>query len=544
MCVPMPGRSEHPVNNIERKPHPLAPWLVLLACILAAGVFSVKAGKDYSWDLRNYHYYNAWAFLHGRLDIDVLPANIQGFINPLIELPFYALVSAGLSDYAVGFAMGIPAGIATWLVWLITGRLMGACEGWRRPQAMVFRALATACAVSGAAGSVQWGTSSGEWPVTCIVISALYLALSPADPVPRRGRYAVGPLLGIAVGLKLTALPFATAVALVYACREWADPSPGRARRLLVFVIGGIVATLAALAPWGIELWVRYRNPLFPYFNGVFKSDMVEKTNWRDARFLPTSAWEFFRLPWDLAFHREARYGDSILRDRRVLMGCVACIVVAATWAWSPRRRSRMAANLAWAPAGVFAVALVAWSLTTAIYRYAIGLEIVACLAVLAAVASLSERAGPAAWARLLVFLPILGTSVVSLGRSPFNGGAYFQETYPSIPAGSLVINYVPEDPPLAYLSPSFGTSVIVVKPMSNISRGHLNPWFQVRIHDIIQAHHGHVFLIAAKPWTKGMLLYLHGQGLAPDATVPCGTIRSQSFQLPDYVCELRRISP
>jgi hypothetical protein len=39
----------------------------LAACILASGLASVRERLDVNWDLKNYHYYNAHAFLEGRL---------------------------------------------------------------------------------------------------------------------------------------------------------------------------------------------------------------------------------------------------------------------------------------------------------------------------------------------------------------------------------------------------------------------------------------------------------------------------------------------
>ena len=48
-------------------------WLVLFAAI------SVLNGPDGSWDLRNYHIYDPFAVLHGRLHQDLVPAQLQTF---------------------------------------------------------------------------------------------------------------------------------------------------------------------------------------------------------------------------------------------------------------------------------------------------------------------------------------------------------------------------------------------------------------------------------------------------------------------------------
>ena len=68
---------------------------LLLAAMLLAGTASVLLlRQDANWDLQNYHFYNAWAFVHGRLGWDLAPAQLQTFHNPLLDLPFYGMVAA------------------------------------------------------------------------------------------------------------------------------------------------------------------------------------------------------------------------------------------------------------------------------------------------------------------------------------------------------------------------------------------------------------------------------------------------------------------
>ena len=37
------------------------------------GLLALLMGQDADWDFRNYHWYNAYAFLNGRFTIDFLP---------------------------------------------------------------------------------------------------------------------------------------------------------------------------------------------------------------------------------------------------------------------------------------------------------------------------------------------------------------------------------------------------------------------------------------------------------------------------------------
>lgn len=65
--------------------------------VLAFGCISMFLGKDDGWDFLNYHWYDAYAFLHGRLGFDVAVAHQATYFNPLIHLPFYWLATAGTS---------------------------------------------------------------------------------------------------------------------------------------------------------------------------------------------------------------------------------------------------------------------------------------------------------------------------------------------------------------------------------------------------------------------------------------------------------------
>ncbi|WP_062605453.1 hypothetical protein [Caballeronia calidae] len=60
--------------------------------------------------MRNYHLYNAFAFLHGKLSIDLAPAGMQNYFNPLLKVPFY-LMAMPLPAMLVGFVMGVVHGL-------------------------------------------------------------------------------------------------------------------------------------------------------------------------------------------------------------------------------------------------------------------------------------------------------------------------------------------------------------------------------------------------------------------------------------------------
>src|ERR1700734_3631580 len=85
---------------------------VAIMCLapFAFGMLAVALGQDANWDLRNYHWYNAYAFLNGRDGFDLLPSQTPYFYNPALDVPFYLLathVPAKVAGFALGFVQGL-----------------------------------------------------------------------------------------------------------------------------------------------------------------------------------------------------------------------------------------------------------------------------------------------------------------------------------------------------------------------------------------------------------------------------------------------------
>src|SRR2546423_11295898 len=97
----------HP-DSKDRLRTPL--WIAI--ALLGSGYASLRMGQDVVWDLKNYHLYNPWALLNGRLDVDIAAAQLQTYYNPVLDLVFYGLTRLIRSARAVAFVMGWWTGIA------------------------------------------------------------------------------------------------------------------------------------------------------------------------------------------------------------------------------------------------------------------------------------------------------------------------------------------------------------------------------------------------------------------------------------------------
>ncbi len=87
------------------------------------GFISLVMGPDSYWDTRNYHIYNAYAFLNGRVGFDLAPAMMQSYFNPLLDVPYY-LMAMHWPPRLVGFVMGTMHGLNFVLVFKIAQEVL------------------------------------------------------------------------------------------------------------------------------------------------------------------------------------------------------------------------------------------------------------------------------------------------------------------------------------------------------------------------------------------------------------------------------------
>src|SRR5215470_11643374 len=207
----MPGESSMPawpsiLSTIERFGPPSWPMVSLTLCTWNA-LLAVLRGKDLNWDVLNYHFYNGYALLTGRLDQDLAPAQVQTFFNPLMDLPLY-LAIVHLPPVLVGAVYGFVQGLSGVAVWLV-GRATLPIEDRRRREW-----IALGLAFLGGLGTINVGELGGGMGDNLVCIPVLF---SMAILLQLRRRFETGPIVvlvgwavvagaisGAGAGLKIT----------------------------------------------------------------------------------------------------------------------------------------------------------------------------------------------------------------------------------------------------------------------------------------------------------------------------------------------------
>jgi hypothetical protein len=466
---------------------------VLAAFIVLAGAESIRLGQDGNWDLKNYHYYNVYAWLTGRLAWDVAPAMMQTYHNPLLDLPFYAMVQANLPPRLISFLMAIPAGIAAYFLLRIAAVLFP--RGTENSR--LWAGLAVAIGITGAAGHAVIGSTMNEWPPAALLIAAVSVLVSAAarrEGPSTRELALAGVLAGIAVGGKLTYGMYALALVIAMMSFGTLRERAGRAFALGCFIVAGF---LAAYGFWGVVLYREFASPVFPYFNDLFKSPYWEPNAFFDRHYGPRTWRQWIFFPFYFSWN-SWMVGEINFRDFRFPV----LFALAIAWGfkryatWRMAETSAAAADprdRAWRFVAVFVLAsYLAWLKLFGIHRYLVPIEMLTGPLILGAALQLVSGARERRWAvGVLAFLVIVSTFKGSWGRLDYRD-RYFEIAAPAIGKNALVI--LGEYHPMAYVAAFMPAGARFVSPSNNFLQPHQQNLLATRIRDLVAAHRGEIY--------------------------------------------------
>lgn len=387
-------------------------WLVPVGF----GILSYVLGQDSSWDLRNYHLYNAYAFLNGRLTVDLAPAQMQSYFNPLLDVPYF-VASQSWPAPLLGFLMGCLHGINFLLVLFIARAVVSPRDSQRLP------VLLALVGCIGAGFLSELGNSMGDNTTSLLVLGGLVVMLGNWHRLcdDRRRSFGIvvgaGALVGAGVGFKLTNAIYL--VGMVGACAVLPAGLAVRARVMAAFCVSAAIALAILDGYWWWKVWHTFGNPLFPQFNAIFQGPLAREIATGDTRWLPRSPLEFLLWPFLMTLRPE-RVGDSPLPQ--LIWG----LLYAAVLAWGARAIKRRFAGKSAVETNAgdpllarrddyivlfICLSFVTWMLVFGVYRYLIAAELLAPLALWVVL----RRLSPAQWHPRLTTSALIASSVVVL---------------------------------------------------------------------------------------------------------------------------------
>jgi hypothetical protein len=257
--------------------------LSLLFSLFLTGSYATyymnRTGLDRNWDRAMYHDYVARALQHGWLSQDWLAAGLNTWISPFGEWPL--LISEHLfSPNLGGKVLGIMCAVATTLsVWILAKEVFpGISEGG-------YVIGATLLSITSPFFLGEIGTTFQNWLTTPFILFGIQQLLRANRKGVWRNNVIAGGCLGVAVAVKTTNFIYLLAALCLYLFLIIGKKQSKRKIRKAFtgFVLGSSLALVPFIA-WSSYVYSKVKNPVFPFFNAIFKSPYYAYVNFRDLR--------------------------------------------------------------------------------------------------------------------------------------------------------------------------------------------------------------------------------------------------------------------
>ena len=483
--------------------------LFLLFFMFCCGIFGMLAGQDLNWDILNYHLYIPHAFLNGRFYTDVMPAGIHTFLNPLLDVPYYLMVRY-LNDWPelIAFIQGTTSGVLILVVYKICLLFLKESEG--NMQA----GLAALIGLTGSMGLSQLGLATNEVPMAVMLVTSFYWLMKFFFVSPRSLSLVFWSafVAGAAGGLKYTGAPFVLALTVVFFINlRWSEKP---FKTFLIFAGAGILGFFVTNGYFMWRLWSEYQNPVFPFYNEIFKSPYFENINFDEYRFYPRFAAQWLFYPFYWIFNSRWVVSECVVSDPRMAMGYISFFVLLVVMLCKKipfmYNKRMFASLLAYVAVGYFI-----WLHTYSILRYIVTIEVLCGILIMASIRVFTRYRVAAVLGTLIVLCFWNLTEYPNWGRDAFSQKAVEMQDLPEVEDNSMVVYF---GQPMAFMSMFFKEDTKFVGgikfPVSKypffyrakaVQRNPLpKMYYEYRMDDKIKqaiaSHDGPIYIVAV-PW-------------------------------------------
>lgn len=350
--------------------------VIALLSIGASVARTVVGGQDLNFDLQTYHYYLGYSAFVDRFALDFLPAGFQGYQSPAPYALLYWLDAAGMPPV---FNASIHAAIHALnlvLLFLLAQSLVGTSATSRD------RVMVAAFWLLGAIAPMYWhlvGTSYADLLASVPVLAGLWLtarALRGAGLLDRSALWRVGAgaaLAGAATGLRIHNAIYVAGLLCALSLVRFSS----RQEKLRALGVSGCAAFagwLLCFAPWGQRVYREFGNPLFPFFNGVFRSPDFPAANLPLTAFVPDNLHDLIALPFRMATYDYWVYVEGRVPDVRPALLILCLAACALLWLFRRRRDDGGPAQERRVILVFFAASSLLWLVTSSNGRYGVAL--------------------------------------------------------------------------------------------------------------------------------------------------------------------------
>jgi len=244
--------------------------LIYIIFLLISCFVSYKYYRFPDWDFYSYHFFNGWAFLNNRFNYDVMPCAFRSFFNPILDaLNYIAIYRLNNHPLILVLYSGIKWSVFVFIAYKIYDFVFKSDKNKFIP--VIFCTI-----LAGSSPMLLYALSfeSTDIQPAILVLGGFYLFIKTIFNNSSKFRYYLifmaMLLVGMAVGLKYVSVSFAIAFILSIICLYKKIENPKKT--VFVMFLGLLIGFIITDGYWMYFLYSKFKNPVFPYFNNIFKS--------------------------------------------------------------------------------------------------------------------------------------------------------------------------------------------------------------------------------------------------------------------------------
>lgn len=470
-------------------------------------------------DFNNYHYYLPWAFFNNRTFTDIALAMENSYHNPLIDMQYYFMVKYFNNNLTVYYTYtGLFYGLLLFVFYKI-------CRLIFKSEQKIELFLSIIIAMTGFATLSQVGTSSNEIIVSTMIMTSTYLLYKEIFILnkERWNKFILaGFIMGVALGLKLTVVIYCVSMGITLIVFHKKLQTP--VKTICLFALSGLLGFLMVNGWWMLILYEHFGNPVFPYFNNLFKSPYYafEFLTYKD--FYKKTLSDYFLFPYEASFQfSEQITAETPMLDVRLALGYTLLWIVLITGIFRRNLQQQIKCNMNIAFLIVFVcISYVIWLQVFSIIRYAIPIEMMIAIFIVLYFSTYrpQKMIKFVLWASscIIIFFMLLSGLPYSSWGNRLNETQLVYENNVKLPESSLLIS----------LSPSTGlssTQIVKNNPDVKLVNETSNLTVEGRkLHDIIDEYKKNSFY-------KAYLISLNSPVREFDQYTPISTIKNGNLE-------------
>lgn len=421
------------------------------------GIVSIFLGRDFNWDFRNYHYYNAWAYLNNRLDIDLTPNDgLRAYFCPTLDIIEYLLMQV-VSPKIYAFIIGSISGVGCFYSYKLA-QLVFTIK-FSKKSRLFFIVIAVVLGNTAFANIVQIGTSYNENIVAVIFLVGFYYIVKYNSNNSYKSLWFGSIMLGIAFACKLTVIVYIFSVFILkflsYKLQSKVDYKKSNLTMLTGFALG----SFSFAGFWWVKMIHRFGNPFYPNFNSLLKpkSSINYITYTKEHHFIPSSILHYIAQPFIMMTDSDIT-SEFPFRDPR--FGCLFILIIGYFILRKCNNNVKLQSGLENYLLKFFLLSYVLWEMLFSIARYTIELCYISGILIVLLVINIKIEERIKNIVLLILTVLLISSTIYRIpqwGRVSFIDNITNNQVRIS---NALII--MPEEP-LTYLIPSLGSSNIYI---------------------------------------------------------------------------------